>query len=534
MRSYPGSRNHGHEHSTCLSLIRVYPRLSAGKLLLASLALMAGCAVGPNYKRPDAPQSATFKEAGDWVVAQPADAAPKGNWWEVFNDPVLNALVEQANAASFTLASAEARYRQAVAAIGGARAQLFPTVGLGVNATRAGGTGSGTNNQTGATVTNGTAAASRYAITLNASWEPDLWGRVRREIEAASATAEASRGDLEAARLSLDAELATDYFQLRTADAQIALLEDTVKAFETNSRLTQNRYAAGVAGRVDIVQAESQLRSTQAQAIDLRSTRAQLEHAIAILTGKPPADLTIAPLDLHFHTPSVPPGVPSTLLQRRPDIAAAERRVAAANAQIGVAEAAYFPSLSLTGSIGKSQPSFAHLFSLHNTVWSIGADLAETLLDFGARRSQVEQARATYDQTVADYRQAVLTAMQAVEDNLAAMHWLGEETRVEEQATRAARESVVLTVNQYKAGTVSYLNVVQVQATQLDAERTMVTLLGRRLAATVALVRALGGTWDGTTAPGAASTAPPPATTPPPPVTPPPPGTDLRTAPKGR
>jgi NodT family efflux transporter outer membrane factor (OMF) lipoprotein len=524
-----------HRPESPLKSICVHLRLSADHFLLASLIALTGCAVGPNYKRPDAPQASAFKESGDWVQAQPADALPKGNWWEVFNDPMLNDLELQANAHNYSLAAAEANYRQAVAAVGGARAQYFPSVGLDVSANRAGGTGSGTNNQTGGTITNGTASATRYAILLNASWEPDLWGRVRRQVEAAGASAEASRGDLEAARLSLDAELATDYFQLRATDAGISLLESNVQAFQTNYQLTLNRYAAGVAGRVDVVQAESQLRSTQAQLLDLRSSRAQLEHAIAILTGKPPAELTIPALDLHFHTPSIPPGVPSTLLQRRPDIAAAERRVAAANAQIGVAESAYFPSLSLTGSIGKSQPSFAHLFSLHNTVWSIGADLAETLLDFGARRSQVEQARAAYDATVANYRQTVLTAMQDVEDNLAAMHWLGEETIVQEQATRAARESVVLTVNQYKAGTVSYLNVVLVQATQLDAERAMVTLLNRRLAATVALIRAIGGTWDvPATQPGSVPASAPPVTSPPPPVIPPPVGSDLNAPPKDR
>ena len=473
---------------------RVFP------LLLAPLVL-ASCMVGPSYKRPEAPQPAAFKEAGDWIVAQPADAVPKGNWWEAFNDPVLDGLIAQANGGSFTLAAAEARYRQAQAAIGAARAQLFPTVGVSGGVTRAGASGSGTSNtNTGSgNAVSGTAAASRYSIDLNASWEPDLWGRVRRQVEAARANAQASQGDLQAARLSLDAELATDYFQLRATDAQIVLLDDTVKAFQTNYKLTQNRYAAGVAGRVDVVQAESQLRSTQAQAIDLKSTRAQLEHAIAILTGKPPAELTIAPMDLHFRTPTIPPGLPSTLLQRRPDVAAAERRVAAANAQIGAAEAAYFPSLSLTGSVGKAQPSFAHLFSLSNRTWSLGLNLAEALLDFGARHAQVEQARAAYDETVASYRQTVLTSMQEVEDNLAAMHWLAEESQVQAQAARAARESVVLTVNQYKAGTVSYLNVVQVQATQLNEERQTVQLLGRRLAATVALIRALGGTWGQTT-----------------------------------
>jgi NodT family efflux transporter outer membrane factor (OMF) lipoprotein len=475
--------------------IGIHRRSSAHKWVLLFLLALSGCMVGPNYKRPDAPQPAAFKEAGDWIVAQPADAIPKGQWWAIFNDPVLSGYIEEANKGSFTLAGAEARYRQAQAAIGAARAQLFPVIGVTAGATRASASGSGTSNVNGNAVS-GTANATRYSIALNASWEPDLWGRVRRQVESARATAEASQADLEAARLSLDAELATDYFQLRATDAQISLIDDTVKAFQTNYQLTQNRYNAGVAGRVDVVQAESQLRSTQAQAIDLRATRAQLEHAIAILMGRAPSDLTIEPVNLHVRTPSIPPGLPSTLLQRRPDIAGAERRVAAANAQIGVAKAAYFPSLSLTGSIGKAQPSFAHLFSLSNRTWSLGADLAETLLDFGARRSQVEQAQAAYDATVANYRQAVLVGLQEVEDNLAAMRWLAEEAAVQQEAARAARESVVLTVNQYKAGTVSYLNVVQVQATQLNEERTTVTLLGRRLAATVALIRALGGSWE--------------------------------------
>ena len=465
---------------------------------LLPLLAASACMVGPNYQRPEAPQAAAFKEAGDWIVAQPADALPKGRWWAVFNDPILDGLIEQANAGSFTLASAEARYRQTEAAIGAARAQLFPTLGVNAGATRSGGgtSGSVAVDSSGNAVAGGN--ATRYNIALNAGWEPDLWGRVRRQVEAARATSEASQADLEAARLSLDAQLATAYFQLRTTDAQIVLIGDTVKAFETNYQLTKNRYAAGVAGRVDVVQAESQLKSAQADAIDLRATRAQLEHAIAVLTGKPPADVTVAPVKLDFHLPSIPPGLPSTLLQRRPDIAAAERRVAAANAQIGVAQAAYYPNITLNGSVGRSTSSISKLFSVSNPTWSLGLGLAETLLDFGARHSQVEQARAAYDETVATYRQTVLTSMQDVEDNLAALHWLADETKVQQEATQAARESVALTVNQYKAGTVSFLNVALVQATQLNAERSLVTLLGRRVAASVALIRAIGGSWDNT------------------------------------
>jgi NodT family efflux transporter outer membrane factor (OMF) lipoprotein len=498
--------------------IRVYPCLSVDKLFVSVFLVLAGCAIGPNYKGPDAPQAASFKENGDWVLAQPADAVPKGHWWEVFNDPILDGLVDEANKGNFTLAGAEARYRQTYASIAAARAQLFPTLGVNAGATRSGGGSSGSVavDSSGNAVAGG--KATRYNISLDAGWEPDLWGRVRRQVEAARANAEASQADLEAARLSLDAQLATAYFQLRATDAAIVLIEDTVKAFETNYQLTKNRYAAGVAGRVDVVQAESQLRSTQADALDLRATRAQLEHAVAVLVGKPPGEFAIVPVKLDFHMPSIPPGLPSTLLQRRPDIAAAERRVAAANAEIGVAQAAYFPSITLNASLGRSTTSLAKLFSVSNPTWSLGVGLAETLLDFGARRSQVEQARAAYDATVADYRQVVLTSMQDVEDNLAAMHWLAEESKVQAEATQAARESVALTVNQYKAGTVSFLNVALVQATQLNAERSLVTLLSRRLAATVALIKALGGTWEAPAAPAAAPMPPTSSPTPPPPA----------------
>jgi NodT family efflux transporter outer membrane factor (OMF) lipoprotein len=319
---------------------------------------------------------------------------------------------------------------------------------------------------------------------------------VRRLVESNRAEAEASASDVENARLALQAELATDYFQLRATDAAIVLLQDTVKAFETSYNLTQNRYRAGVVAKSDVVQSETQLRSTQAQAIDLKVTRAQLEHAIAVLVGKPPATFSIAPANVTMHIPEIPPGLPSTLLQRRPDVAAAERRMAAANARIGVAEAAYFPSLSLSANGGFAGAGLANLISAPNRIWSLGLAAAATILDFGARSADVESARAAYDEAVANYRQTSLTAFQEVEDNLAALHWLGEEAGVQDQATRAARESVALILNQYKAGTVSYLNVAVVQASQLSEERSTVSLLARRLAASVALIRALGGSWE--------------------------------------
>ena len=438
---------------------------------------MASCAIGPNYSRPETATPQAYKEAGDWIVAQPNDAAPKGKWWEVFNDPVLNALEERVSVSNQTLKAAEARYRQARAAVQVARSGLFPTISLNSGATRSRG------------------AANRYNIELDARWEIDLWGRIRRQVEAARAGEEASAADVENARLSLQAELATNYFQLRATDATLDLLEDTVKAFDASYKVTQNRYNAGVAQRVDVVQAETQLRSTEAQAIDQRVTRAQLENAIAVLVGEMPSTFTLPRAPFKVRIPEIPPGVPSTLLERRPDIAAAERNMAAANARIGIAEAAYFPALSLTGAIGFASNELRTLFSAPSRFWSVGAGLAGTVLDFGARGGAVTQARAAYEEQVANYRETVLEGFQEVETNLAAAHWLAEESKVQQDAARAARESVALTVNQYKAGTVSYLNVVQVQATQLSEERSTVTILNRRLAATVALIRALGGSW---------------------------------------
>lgn len=458
-----------------------FPRPSAASWICLSL-FLAGCAVGPTYEKPPVETPAAFKEAGDWVVAQPKDAVPKGAWWQVFGDPVLDGLAAQVEAANPSLAAAEARYRQARAAVQSARSGLFPTIGAGGGASRSRRGEGGT--------------SSSYDLSLDARWEVDLWGRVRRTIEAGLAGEAASAGDLENARLSLQAELALNYFQLRVVDAQRALLEDSIRAFETSLKIARNRYAAGVSAKVDVVQAESQVRSVQAQAIDLRATRAQLEHAIAVLIGKPPAAFALPPARLDARIPGIPPGVPSTLLERRPDVAAAERRMAAANARIGIAQAAYFPSLSLTGSGGFASGALSSLVSAPSRLWALGVGLAGTVLDFGARAADVEAARAAYDEAVANYRQTVLGAFQEVEDQVAAVRVLAEAGIVQEDAARLARESVGLTLNQYKAGTVGYLDVVQVQATQLAEERATVQLLGRRLAATVGLIRALGGAWE--------------------------------------
>jgi len=453
-------------------------RSAAGILALA----LAACAVGPDYQRPEAAVSAAYKEAAGWKVAEPRDEASRGNWWEIFGDPKLSALIESIDMSNQNVLLAEARFRQAQALAAQSRAALFPTLDANASITRS-------RSPTGPSVDN-------RSVALNSFWEIDLWGRLRRALESSAANAQASAADLAAARLSAQAELASSYFQLRVLDAQKQLLGDTVTAFDKSLELTRNRYAAGVAAKVDVAQAETQLKSTLAQSIDTGVQRAQLEHAIAILVGKPPSEFSIAPVPLAVTMPRVPLGLPSELLERRPDVAAAERRAASANAQIGVAKAAYFPSLTLSAGGGFRSASATDLFTAPSRFWSIGPALAQSIFDAGLRSAQTEQAIAAYDATVAEYRQAVLAGFQEVEDNLAALRILEEEAKVQEDAVRAARESVVLTTNQYKAGIVSYINVVTVQTTQLSNERTAVGILGRRLVAAATLVKALGGGWD--------------------------------------
>lgn len=460
--------------------------------VVASIALIAlgGCMVGPDYRRPDVEVPAAYKETGEWKVAQPADEASRGKWWEVFGDPKLDAIVEQVEISNQSVRAAEAQFRQARALVAASRASFFPALTGNVSITRS---------QSPTGPIGGTTAGrvlSNRSASLDASWEPDLWGRVGRTVESSEASAQASAADLAAALLSAQAELVSDYFQLRVLDAQKKLLDENVAAFQKSLDLTNNRYAAGVAAKVDVVQAQAQLKSTQADAIDTGVQRAQFEHAIAILVGKPPAQFSIAPEPLAVSMPEIPSGLPSALLERRPDIAAAERRVAAANAQIGVAKSAYFPALTLSASGGFRSTDAAQWLTVPSRFWSIGSAIAQTIFDAGLRRAQTEQAIAAYDATVAQYRQTVLGGFQEVEDNLAALRILDEEAKVQEEAVSAARESVMLTLNQYKAGTVSYLNVVTVQATQLASERAAVTVLGRRLVAAATLVKALGGGWN--------------------------------------
>jgi NodT family efflux transporter outer membrane factor (OMF) lipoprotein len=465
-------------------------RIWRGAVLVTVLAL-AGCMMGPDYVRPIAPAPAAFKEAEGWKVAQPQDSMPKGNWWEVFGDATLNELEAQVDISNQNIKAAEARVRAAQALTQAARAGLFPTVNGGATATRS---KTPTNNR----VVNGSGIGNNYNLAVDASWELDLWGRVRRNVESSEANAQATAADLAAARLSAQALLAQDYWALRVLDAEIALFKTTIAGYERSLLLTRNQYSAGIVGRNDVVQAEAQLNSTRAQALDADVQRAQFEHAIAILIGKAPAEVSIAVAAQQWSFPAIPPGMPSQLLERRPDIAAAERSVAAANAQIGVAEAAFYPTLSLSAGGGFQNSSFVHLLSLPNQFWSIGAAVAQTIFDAGLRRAQSNQAIAAYDSTVAEYRQTVLGGFQEVEDNLVALRILEQEALVQDVAVRAARESETITNNQYKAGTTNYLSVVVVQTATLNNERAALAILGRRLVASVGLIKALGGGWSST------------------------------------
>ena len=444
--------------------------------------------VGPDYVRPSAPESAAFKEAVDWKVAQPRDDAARGPWWESFADPEMNRLASQVAVDNQTVAAAAARVREARAATEAARAGLFPAVNANAAALR---TSRGSS-------TGGQGISNSYNVALDLSWEIDLWGKIRRGIEASDASAQASAGDLAAATLSLQALLAQDYLLLRVQDAEIDLFRQTVAAYERSFQLTQNQYKAGVVARGDVAQAEAQLASTRAQLLDATIQRAQLEHAVAVLVGKPPSEVSIAPQPLVAVFPQIPVALPSTLLERRPDIAAAERRTASANAQIGVAQAAFFPSLTLGATGGVQSSVLGNLLSLPARYWSIGPAIAQAIFDAGLRQAQKTQAIATWDETVATYRATVLTAFQEVEDNLAALSILEREAVVQDQAVKAARESAAIALNQYKAGTANYLAVVVLQTAALNSERTALAILARRLTASVALIKATGGGWDAT------------------------------------
>ena len=457
--------------------------------LLTLLMLSAGCAVGPRYKPPTAATPPAFKEqppvnfkeaeAAGWKQSQPGDAYAKGRWWELYNDAALNALEEQVGVSNQNVLQAEAQYRQAKAAVSVARAALLPTV-TADPAAAVGGPGN----------------RKSFSLPFNVAWEPDLWGNIRRGVTASAATAQSLAASVGNARLLYQAELAQDFFGLHGNDTEAELLTRTEASYKEYLTLTQNRFSAGIASDLDVAQAEAQLYAVQSQLMDLGVERAALEHAIAILTGKAPAELAIPPATLTTAPPPVPLGVPSELLERRPDIAGAERQVAAANEQIGIAMAAFYPNLSLTASAGVESSSLAKWFTWPSRFWSVGPQLAQTLFDAGRRRGVVAEQRAAYDATVAAYRETVLTAMQQVEDNLAALRILAGEADKVQQTVQAAHRALDISSAQYRSGTAGYLTVITSQATLLSADVTAVTLLTRRLTASVLLIEALGGGWN--------------------------------------
>jgi NodT family efflux transporter outer membrane factor (OMF) lipoprotein len=465
---------------------------SLGSVLLTLALLVTACSVGPNYVRPDAPMTAAYKEDGDWHTAQPRDDVLRSGWWELYDDPVLSGLEEQVAPANQNLAAAEARFRQARTLVWQARSNWYPTVNLGVSFARSrvsstlrGGQGFGVGS-----------VSSDYTIPGSISWELDLWGKIRRQVESNEASAQASAADLANTQLSLQSQLAVNYFQLRTLDAQRQVLDDTARGYERSLVLTKNRHDNGIASGADVAQAETQLESTRAQATALGVQRAALEHAIAVLMGKPPAEFSLPEAELASTPPPIPVGVPSALLERRPDVATAERDMASANAAIGVAVSAWYPTVTLSGSGGFESGDVAKWLMWPSRFWSAGPSISETIYDAGRRSAQTEQARAAYDETVANYRQTVLTSFQEVEDQLAALRILEQQSEEQARAVKAAQDSVRLTTNQYEGGIVSYLNVVVVNATALNNEQTAVNIQGQRLAASVQLVSALGGGWS--------------------------------------
>ena len=517
--------------------------------LLATAALLAGCTVGPDYHRPTAPLAAHFKEADGWRSSQPADAIDKGAWWSMFNHPVLDGLERRVAVSNQTVAQYFYAYRNAHQLVAEARSQFFPTLsasgsanyakggggagiantatgsvlggsttgttgvgtnGTGTTGTCKTGTANGTGASTGTTSATGGAATSNNGTTLvtggnspvasfeaglEAAWVPDLWGRVRRTVESNVASAQASAADIANEQLIVQSELASDYFELRVLDEEARLYRDTVAAYQRSLQLTVNQYNVGVAARSDVVTAQTQVLTAQASLIDLGSTRGQMEHAIAMLAGTTPDQLSITPAPLSRAVPVAPTGIASTLLERRPDIAGAERRVQAANALIGVEEAAFYPDLTLSASYGYGATNLGSLFNSSSSLWSLGSSLADTLIDAGGRRAAVRAQRALADEQTAIYRQTVLTAFQNVEDELVALRVLQQEETVRVQAEEAARIEERLALNEYRAGTVPYTTVIVDEAQALAASQSVLTVLQARLQASVGLVEALGGGW---------------------------------------
>jgi NodT family efflux transporter outer membrane factor (OMF) lipoprotein len=467
------------------------------------------CMVGPKYAKPTVPAPASyreqpppnFKEVPGWKLSAPGDQAPKGKWWEIFNDAVLNSLEEQVNVSNLTIVQDEALYREARALVQEARAGLYPTVTGSIAVT-----GSRASQNRGSGVINSSAAAD-IPLTGTVSWEPDLWGQIHKTIEQSIDNAQVSAAQLENARLSMQTDLALDYMQLRGLDREQRLLEQTVAAYQTALELTENRFRQGVASRVDVTQAQTQLETTRAQETETGVLRAQYEHAIAILIGKAPAEFTVPAAPLEGPPPAIPGVLPSQLLERRPDIAGAERQVAAANEQIGIARAAFYPTVTLAASGGLEGSSLLNWLTWPSRFFSIGPTLTQLFYDAGRRKAVTAEAQAAYDATVANYRLSVLTAFQQVEDNLAALRILEQESGQEDAAVKAAEESLSLALIQYRGGVTSYLQVITAQEAALQAESTAVSLLTRRMTASVSLIQALGGGWNVSELPTASQVA---------------------------
>jgi NodT family efflux transporter outer membrane factor (OMF) lipoprotein len=483
-----------------LAVMRLLFTSIVALLLMLLIIALEGCTVGPKYVKPAVPTStnykeeapASFKESDQWQPANPGDQASRGKWWEIFGDPELNQLEEQIADSNQNLKVAEARFREARAAIRFNRASQFPTITTSPSASYVKSSDFSPNFASKIQQS----SKGDFVLPFDLSYELDLWGRVRRSVAAAREEAQASAADYQTAKLSLETELALDYFELRSADAQKQLLDDTVKAFTDNLQLTLNRFKGGVAPKADVAQAQTQLDTTRVQDTDVTVQRAQFEHAIAILIGKPPAEFTLAAASRNNQPPSIPIGLPSELLQRRPDIAAAERRVAEANQQIGIARAAYFPTVTLGGTAGFAGTQGSNWFTWPSGFWAVGPALAQTLFDAGRRRATSESARANYDATVATYRQTSLTAFQEVEDNVAALRILEDEEQQQEQAVASSQESLQLFTNRYKGGVDTYLQVITAQTIELANERNAIDIQRRRLDASVLLIKALGGGWN--------------------------------------
>jgi NodT family efflux transporter outer membrane factor (OMF) lipoprotein len=469
--------------------------------VLATALSATGCMVGPDYHRPAAPIPVHYKELSGWVPAQPADMAPKGAWWTIYNDPELNQLEARVAISNQNVKAYAAQYAEAQAVVQEARAQLFPVLGATAGVTRSSAGGSGTSGITSTTGTTllGSSTHGRtftdYSLEGTASWDLDVWGRIRRQVQSDVAAAQVSAADLQNAELSAQGTLATDYVELRYQDSLGDLLRATVKAYTEALRITRDQVQAGTTSPADQAAAETQLASAQASLVNVAESRGQYEHAIAVLAGLTPADLSIPHTPLPAAVPVTPPGIPSTLLQRRPDIAAAERTMDEENALIGVQVAAYYPDISLSADFGWEGGPIGMLISAANRVWSVGANASETLFEGGERSAAVQAARAAYDASVATYRQTVLSALQQVEDELVALHVLQDQSKAEAYAVQTAQRSVSIALNEYEAGTQAYTTVITEQTALFTDQQAALSVQEQRLEASVALVQALGGGW---------------------------------------